>query len=133
MIEILCGSESGTFVLEVHGDLDAAAGQLLGSCLQAVVDSDATAVVLDLQQVGRIDECAADALVADTQRLADRGVSLSIRVEVGRSDGRASITTRAARVGGRPDTVLGGVAARRGGFNDSPPPRPQLSTDQSSR
>jgi hypothetical protein len=131
MIEILCRSESETLVLEILGDLNAPTTALLTSCLEAALDSDASAVVIDLRQAGCIDPCIAGAVHAMATLFAEREVSLSVRDQAsGPPDDQYGVP--AATLDGRHDEVLGVLAVRGGGFNGSLSTRPSL-TDQIAR
>jgi anti-anti-sigma factor len=79
MIEIRCRTEIGALVVEVVGELTAANAPILTSCLDAAIDADLRAVIVDVGAVRRIDRPAAIALLELEQQLRALGGSLAVR------------------------------------------------------
>ena len=79
MIEIRCRTELGALVVEVVGELTAASAPILTSCLDAAIEAELRAVVVDVGAVRRIDRPAAVALLELDQQLRCLGGSLAVR------------------------------------------------------
>jgi len=130
MIEIRCHTEHDGLVVEVVGDLTAASASVLDSCLDAAIEAEMRDLVLDVGAVRRIDRSVALTLLELHGRLASVGGSLTVRnldacvsavtdmVGLDEARGRPS-----AAGPERGEAVLGGLAARDGGFISSPSSR----------
>lgn len=63
-------------VLHVAGELDAATTEVLQSALQAAIETESDAVVLDLAEVTFIDSEGVGTLLSGSKRARDQGIQL---------------------------------------------------------
>jgi anti-sigma B factor antagonist len=109
-IEITVRTVGGAVIVAPHGDVDLTTADLLRSTVDGVIDDGASAVVLDLSDVGFMDSTALGVLVGAHRKLGNRLIVAGARPAVHRLFEITNFTTL-LRLADSVDTALTALRA----------------------